>query len=389
MIAYISAAGLFVIALLLFFSFRRRAPDVSTALRQLLLARAEGKLTELEFEQRQSALHAALLSPAPSGFSPRSLVFPALLALMLIAAVGLYSWLDGAKPNAPLPGLPAAGAPFPNEGQPPARAGGDMNEMLKRLADKLAKDPRNGEGWALLGHSYIEVRRYDEAAQAFAKAAALLPPDAALLADWADAYVMAHERKWDKAARDIVNRALAVDPKHLKTLALAGSEAFDRGEYAEAIAYWKRMKAAAPADSMDAKLADANMQEATARMSGALPAPPATTATPFIAGTVKLSAKLKDKVAASDTVFVVAKAIGGGGPPLAVRRYMVSDLPAAFRLDESAAMVPGQSLANVQQAMLLARISKSGNAIPQPGDIQTAPLMVKVGTGNATLELGP
>ena len=399
MLAYVIAAGVLVIAVLSFFAFKRQAPDVSSALRELLLARAEGKLTAEEFEQRQTALHTALLTPADRKPSLHSFALPAIIGVVVIVvAAGLYSWLVPPKQQADdlnlTQGASITALPMPNQLQPAApTAGGDLSEMAKRLADKLAKDPNNGDGWALLGHSYVELHKHAEAADAFAKAAAILRPDAALLADWADAYVMSHEHKWDKQSRDIVKRALAADPKHLKTLALAGSEAFDRADYKEAIAYWKRMKAAAPADSMDAKLADANMQEATARMGGkpsvsTAADTPAAAGDAFIAGTVTLSAKLKGKIAAGDTVFVVAKTPDGNGPPLAVKRYSVSDLPVTFRLDEAAAIMPGRSLSTVPQALLLARISKSGNANQQPGDIQTTPLLVKVGTSNAKLELG-
>jgi len=155
--------------------------------------------------------------------------------------------------------------------QPKANSGGDLNMVVKRLADKMVKDPNNGEGWLLLARTYGELGQHKEAANAYAKAAALLPPDAALLADWADAYVMTQDRKWNDEAREIVKRALAANPKHLKSLALAGGEAFDRADYKTAIDYWKRIKSAAPADSMDAKLADSNIVEATARMDGKKP----------------------------------------------------------------------------------------------------------------------
>jgi cytochrome c-type biogenesis protein CcmH len=377
-----------------FFFTKRREPDVNATLRELLLARAQGSLTSEEFEQRQAALHAAvLLPPQPSGFSARTLLLP---AVIVATAAGLYAWLGNPKAIDAASSSPAMVAPSAGEAEPAGHAG-DMNEMVKHLADKLAKNPKNGEGWVLLGRSYIELQKHAEAADAFGKAAALLPPDASLLADWADAYVMSHDRKWDKPSRAIVKRALEADPKHLKSLALAGSEAFDRKDYPAAIAYWNRMKTVAPADSMDIKLADANIQEATALMAGkpvvaasATPSPePAASGAAFIAGTVTMSAQLKARTSPSDTVFIVAKSPDGSGPPLAVKRYSVADLPLEFRLDESAAMVPGRNLSGVPQALLLAKISKSGNAISQPGDIQTTPLLVRVGTNNAKLELGP
>ena len=260
------------------FGRRDQGAEISAALRQLLLERAEGKLDGEEFERRQAALHASLMS-APQAGAPtlrRHLrwAIPAVIAIVAVPPVVIYTYFVKPKEvqNAPAPvaamGMSAPGQKAQAQAQPQTNKGGDLNTAAKHLADKMAKDPSNGEGWLLLARTYGELRQHKEAASAYAKAAALLPPDAALLADWADAYVMAHDRKWNDEARDIVKRALAVDPKHLKALSLAGGEAFERADYKAAIDYWKRMKAVAPADSMDLKLADSNIAEATARMGG-------------------------------------------------------------------------------------------------------------------------
>lgn len=258
------------------FGRRGQGDEISAALRQLLLDRAAGMVTGEEFERCQAALHASLMG-APQASAPalrRHLrwAVPAVIAIIAVPPVVIYTFFVKPKEvqNAPAPvatmGMSAPGQKA--QPQPQANKGGDLNTAAKHLADKMAKDPSNGEGWLLLARTYGELRQHKEAANAYAKAAALLPPDASLLADWADAYVMTHDRKWNDEARDIVKRALAVDPKHLKALSLAGGEAFDRGDYKTAIDYWKRVKAVAPADSMDIKLADSNIAEATARTGG-------------------------------------------------------------------------------------------------------------------------
>lgn len=258
---------------------QNQGAEISAALRELLLARAEGKVSGEEFERRQAALHASLIDlPQQSGPAVRRHLrwaLPALIVIIVVPPVVLYTYFGKPKeveispPPAP---LVSSGMRAPEaKSQPQANSGGDLNMVVKRLADKMVKDPNNGEGWLLLARTYGELRQHKEAANAYAKAAALLPPDAALLADWADAYVMTQDRKWNDEAREIVKRALAANPKHLKSLALAGGEAFDRADYKTAIDYWKRIKAAAPADSMDTKLADSNIAEATVRMSGKKP----------------------------------------------------------------------------------------------------------------------
>jgi cytochrome c-type biogenesis protein CcmH len=257
------------------FGRQNQGTEISAALRELLLARAEGQLSGEEFERRQAALHASLMgSPRQSTPAMRRHLrwaVPALIAIIVVPPVVLYTYFGKPKEAeispSPAP-VASSGMRAPEaKSQPQANSGGDLNMAVKRLADKMLKDPNNGEGWLLLARTYGELRQHKEAANAYAKAAALLPPDAALLADWADAYVMTQDRKWNDEAREIVKRALAANPKHLKSLALAGGEAFDRADYKTAVDYWKRIKAAAPADSMDVKLADSNIAEATARMS--------------------------------------------------------------------------------------------------------------------------
>lgn len=382
---------------------------ISKALRELLLARAAGMIDAEEFERRQAALHAELLVENAATEKKRWWVLG--LAVVVIAlAIGVYAWktsgsetvpatpfpaMSSAMPSAMPPTTPMA-TPAPGTNGTQANSGGDLNTMAVRLAEKLAKNPTNGEGWALLAQTYVELRQYKEADQAFAKASKLGQEDAHLLAEWTDAHVIANDRKWDKTARDLLARTLAADAKSLKGLALAGAEAADRGDYKQAIAHWKKLRGMAPADSADAKLAEANIAEAKMALSGkkptAQPVPqPAETAAASsggaIAGTVSLDPALKAKVAPTDTVFVIARAVEGGGPPLAVRRYTVGDLPVIFSLSDEDAMSPERNLSHMGAAILTARISKSGNAMAQPSDINSTPVSAKTGATNVKLEL--
>lgn len=255
------AAGSIVLSLAMLWAFSQIAArkkgkisggpqDVAASLRELLIAKAEGKISNEEFEQRQAGLYAAVLDTPATSASRLDVIRywkPALAALVVaLAAWGLSSLFGSDKTTVPTEAFSARGT---DTNAPKANSGGDLNTVVKRLADKMAADPNNGEGWQLLAKTYSELHKYAEADAAYAKAAALLPADATMLADWADTHVMANGRKWDDESRKIVKRALAADPKHVKSLALAGSEAFDRGDYKGAIEIWKRMKAAAPADS--------------------------------------------------------------------------------------------------------------------------------------------
>lgn len=402
-VVYIGAASI-VLSLFLLWAVEKfvakKGPktDVAAELRELLIAKAEGRISQDEYDLQQAALHAAVLQAAPAAAA--GMAKPVYLrwlipAVVVVLVVGGY-WVTSSLDSQPSAGHSAGTEDFSKlpgvEQKAQANSGGDLNTVAKRLADKMANDPKNGDGWLLLAKTYGELRKFPEAAAAYEKAAAILPPDALLLADWADAYVMSKGGKWDDAARKIVKRALDTDAKHVKSLALAGSEAFDRGEYKAAIALWKRMKEAAPADSMDQKLADSNIEEANARLSGKAPAavPVAAAevvAAPGVGGLITLGAKVKAKVSAEDTVFVVAKVTEGGGPPLAVKRFKGSDFPIRFHLDDSAAIMPNRTISQHAEVLISAMVSKSGQAEAKAGDVFGAPVKVKLGSDNLKIEL--
>jgi len=216
-----------------------------------------------------------------------------------------------AEPVTPL--TPSARPGADSSGVPDA---GDMNNMAAKLAARLAKQPDDGPGWALLARAYAWTGRFAEADAAFARAAKLKVDDPNLQAEW---------------------------------------------------------------DAVRAKLA-----------AGAPPAAAPTATAPggaFISGTVSIAEALRHTVQKTDTVFVFARA-SGGGPPLAVKRFKAADLPATFRLDDSDAMVPGRDLSSVPEVQLVARLSAGGSAIRQPGDIETPALSVKPGSSGIELEIG-
>jgi len=169
---------------------------ISKALRELLLARAAGMIDPEEFARREAALHAELLADHVAASRRNRWLLGAAAGVVAIA-IGVYAWQASdttAVPASPPPMMPAMtpampGAPtgMPPMQQPQANPGGDLKTMAVRLAEKLAKNPTNGEGWALLGQTYAELGQYKEADQAFAKADALGKVDARLREEWTKA----------------------------------------------------------------------------------------------------------------------------------------------------------------------------------------------------------
>jgi cytochrome c-type biogenesis protein CcmH len=278
-------------------------------------------------------------------------------------------------------GHPASLAPVP----PPVAPAGEARHSLTpeqiqarvaALSERLKAEPGNAEGWVMLGRSYVVLGRYRDAAMAWRRAADLLPGNATLLADLADVTAMAQGKRLAGEPARLIQQALEADPRHLKALALAGSAAFEARDTAAARGYWERVLALVPPDSeiarsMQGSIAQATKLEAamTAAAPAATPAPAAAAAAAALTGEVRLSPALAARVAAGDTLFVFARAAQGPRLPLAIVRRPVGDWPAAFSLDDSMAMAPNLKLSGFDQVVVSARISRSGNATPQPGDL--------------------
>ncbi len=335
----------------------RQAVNVSIyrdQLRELEADLAAGRLAAADYERSHAELEARLLEDVRE---PDAAAAPATgrgLALVLgaaIPALALAVYFAVGDPATLLRGAEHG-----------ARVE-QMETLVARLAERLREHPEDAEGWKLLGRSYAALGRFAEAADAYAKAAVRTPRDAQLLVDFADVLAMARGQRLEGEPEKLIQRALEIDPQNLKALALAGTVAFERKDYAQAAAYWQRMLPRVPADSEDARVIQQNVAEAKSL---------AGSAQSTLTGTVSIAPGLTSKVAPDDVVFVFARAAEGPPMPLAVARTRVRDLPYEFRLDDSMAMTPAMKLSAFPRVVVGARVSKSGNATPEPGDLQGA-----------------
>ena len=354
-------------------------------------ARRELEHRVIEESKAQESRRSA---PSPSVAWTAALVGSAipLAALLLYATIGnIESLLPGAKREV------AGGGPSHEVTRE------QVEEMAAKLSAKLEKDPANVDGWVMLARTYYALGRNDDAVKSFERATAIRPDDAGLLADYADALASTQGGIAGKPLT-LVERALTADPTHWKALALAGTAAFDRKDYKQAVAYWEKMKATVPPGSPIAASIDNSIAEARAlgglgaALASAVPAPqgaapkavesapkpdgaakPSAAAAATIAGTVALSPALQGKVAPTDTVYIFARAAEGSRMPLAILRKEARELPISFTLDDSMAMTPNFALSKFPAVVVGARVSKSGNATPQSGDLEGLSPTVKVG----------
>lgn len=362
-----------------------------------------GVLSDEQYQQARRELERRLLEEAgPPQIRPtvgRRQVSGRILAGALIVTIPLFSTLLYLKLGSPLaithpiaPSMPdQGGAEYGHE------APGGLDSLAERLKGRLDQNPNDGAGWALLARSYVELGRHAEAVPIYEKAVQLIRDDAQLLADYADALGVLHGRKLGGKPEGLIQQALRADPRNVKALMLAGTVAFDRKEYARAAKYWEQARANLPPDGDQDVIQELTSAIAEAKGLGGGPktaAAPTTQAGPAgktgpsrtISGTVTMAPGLAGKGSPSDTLFVFARSVDGPPMPVAIVRASQKDLPFTFRLDDSNSPMPTRKLSDAGPVVVVARLSKSGDAMPKSGDLQgMSQKAVLPGTSNISI----
>ena len=342
---------------------------------------AEGKLTHAEFEQaREELARRVIEESAPLDQRVRATHRHATATALLLAvpalAIGLYAWLGD---------WDAVRFEAEQAQQAASVSDADIDTMVRQMTRQLESRPpgqkADASAWEMLARAHASRQRFADADKAYQRALELTPDNANLLADRADLLSLLQGQSADGEPMRLVNRALEIDPGHPKALALAGSSAYGRKDFVAAQTFWQRARErAAPGSpfaqglesSLEAARAGIASQPGGAARVAAAPADPtpATTSHPGVRGQITIAPELQAKLAAGDTLFVFARPVQGPRMPLAVMRVAATAGPVPFALDDSQAMAPELRLSMHEQVVVEARISRTGQAMPQSGDLQ-------------------
>lgn len=369
--------------------FKRQLADLEQA-------HAAGTLSQAQRDAERASLERRLLDmllhdkapAAPAPAKPSGPLLVGLLVVVLAVAIGGYAYNRSANP-------PQGGA----EGTDVSAEQTQVLAMVEQLAERMQQNPNDADGWAMLARSYSVMERNDDALGAYQKAVALRQDDPGLLVDYADALAVKNQRSLQGEPMALITRALKLNPDHIKGLALAGSDAFVRKDFALAVKHWSRIEQVGPPDNLLVQRVSASLQEAR-KLAGLPPqAAPLAAQTktqaagavaasgPSVSGIVRLTPELRAQAKPEDTVFIFARAAPDGRMPLAAERKQVKDLPYQFTLDDSKSMSPQARLSGATQVVISARISKSGNAIAQPGDLQGQSAPVALGAKEVRIDI--
>ena len=258
-----------------------------------------------------------------------------------------------------------------------------VEKMVSEFALKMEKEPDNLKGWAMLARSYRILGRNEDAAKAYARAGNFVDSDPQLLADYADVLASNANGSFAGKPLQLINQALKLDPNNLMALWLSGTASFSVGNYKAAVQSWEKLAAQLPANSDESRAIEGSIAEARSK-GGLVAKTPVAVNGMGISGQIELSNELKSKVKSGDVVMVIARQVGER-MPVAVLKVPAGQFPMKFVLNDSLAMNPSAPLSKLAEASIEVRISKTGMAKPESGDLISTTKTVKVGSENIQL----
>ena len=305
-----------------------------------------------------------------------SAVLVPVLSISLYLSIGSPGMIDP-----PAPPVASSGAPHSGQGQ--GAQAGQMEEMVAKLAARLEKEPNDPQGWVMLARSYMAMQRIPDGLKAYEQAEKLAPNDPNLLLAYAEAIVTTNGNNFFGKPTELVRRAFALSPESPNVLWMAGIVEFRESNFVQAYKHWEKAANIVGKENPQALAAiESAMNDArskivqsggtvpeAAQQAAAEPEPAVVQAA--IQVTVSLDEALLAKVDENDRLFIFAKAENGPRMPLAaVADKLVKDLPVTVELNDAMAMMPQLKLSGFPKVTVGARISKSGAAIPQSGDLE-------------------
>lgn len=253
------------------------------------------------------------------------------------------------------------------------------SSSLATYQQRTSNNPNDAAAWLAMAELHRTARDFAKASEAFDHVIKLKEMDAASWADYADVQGSLAGSLSNPAARHAIDAALKLDARHTKALWLKASLAYEEKRYAQALQVWQLLRSVIPAGSPDIAIVDANIAEA-GKLAGVSTANSSSTVAATVQGTVKVDAALRTQASNGMTLFIYAKA-DDSPAPVAAYRGVVDNWPVSFVLDDRNAMMPTRKLSQYAKVMLEARLSRSGQAMAQSGDLQADAVMVDTRSG--------
>ncbi len=272
-----------------------------------------------------------------------------------------------------------------------------LDQMIADLETRVRGNPDDGEAWMMLAGARKFRGLPAQANEAFEQALRRVPPNARLLAEFAESLAVTRDGRFDGRPVALLEQALRLDPDDPKAIALMGAAQFQLGNLQQARVHLRRLLDSMPPDQPQREA----LRDVLARIDAQIESPsspqPATSnpgkqavqpGAEAIAGRVELDPALAGRASSARTLFIVARSPSGPRVPFAVLRIDNPSLPIDFQLDDSLAMDSSRRLSSAGQVIIEARLSATGNAIRQPGDLFGESPVIQPGQRGVQLRIG-
>ncbi len=341
-------------------------------------------LQDVQGESAETAsLHYAARVKRQPGLAVMISVFLPMLSLLVYLKLGMHASTKPQFAEAMANAQAQAQAQQAQASRHPEQSGtaGSIEDVTKKLAERLNQQGGSVEEWTMLGRAYKHLGQYLLAAEAYDQAMKQ-NPTAQLMIEYSEALALGNNQRFTPKARELVMRALELEPDNVNVLWFAGVAEFQAGNYRSTIEHLSRLSEHAKQDADMSRTLRIYIDKARDELIAAGEAVPTTdeimgaqASSGEAAGTgasIQVSIDINDDVRSrfgdADTVFVYARAAAGPKMPLAVQRLTLNQLPATVTLDDSMAMMEGMNMSSFGSVVVSARVTKTGNAIAQAGD---------------------
>lgn len=246
-----------------------------------------------------------------------------------------------------------------------------VEEMVDLIKQRLNKNPNDGEGWFMLGRTFMTLQRYPEAVTAYQRSIELVGEEPNILLSLADAMAMKNNGSMLGEPEALVQKVIELEPNNAIALWLGGLAAEQKGDVKVAYKLWGELLPLVSNDPQSANEIKSLLSQLKSNNPD-LPELPFNTEvaqTRSITLAVSLDSSLMNELSGNEQVFIYAKASNGPPAPLAARKFKVSDLPLQVTLSDADAMIPQFNLSSVDSITVGARVSISGNPVAQNGDL--------------------
>ena len=385
--------------LLLFWLFYRQANSTKKLAQKYLLEKLKDK--NLDAEQRKKLeqdLSKILIGDNSNG---NSLAIIAVVAVFTIP-FSLYFYHQLGNPKAIDYVAPKTQQQAVAAQQAPQMS---MQEAIKQLEQRLAQNPNDVDGQMLYARSQISLKNYKKAVTAYRKANELAPNESVILTELAEAIALANNnRSFLGEPEGLLAKAVELKPNNQKALWLLGMTYYEHKDWQKTNAIWSKLYDmigdAAAKKQLAQQLNDIRTKlglpaisetEQQDKTENSLVTDKNTNNNDtLLTIKINLTDELKDKIKANTaSLYVYAKAASGMPMPIAVVRKPVAEISAGFPLEismtDSNSLQVSRKLSDFKTIKIGARVSFSGNATPQAGDLQSDELMLNIPSEKVSL----